>query len=736
MEIFCLLAGVLFAYTGHYYLFVFIAFVCIIQWRLSGIFLFFLACLYALAHQWWVSSTLPLNSDVLQAKVIGRIHSISFQTPEKKQFYFKTEEINGKKIKTSLLLSWYHHPSALNIGEQWQFQVKLKKPHNLGNPGAFNYVQWLSSHHLQWTGYVKNHSGILLSTGKDKDWPFNIRENIAKHIRKAAPNLQTAGILQALTIGLTKEIEPQLWDLFRRTGTTHLMVISGAHIGLIAGMIFALTKWLWRRNFFLCLRWPAVRAASITSLFSALMYALLAGFAVPAQRACIGCFFFSLQYLGGQKYGIWQIWRYALLFVLLFEPHSVLMPGFYLSFVAVAVLITAHQRWPVHGIKKIILAQLVCLIGLMPLTIYWFSYGSVTGFIANVFAIPLVGFFIVPLALVMLLFLPFAAHGLFMQALTVLIALLLKILYWVDWLSVFNVSLSFNQIIIPLSLMAAIFCLVLLPISSYKILAFILILLALFLPYQKIKSGELLVNILDVSQGLAAVIQTQNHVLIYDTGDQFYQGSDMAKLAILPFLKSQQVTSVDKIVISHPDKDHRGGLKSLESAMPVQELIVNDRKYYHRGLSCHHYPSWRWDGVDFRFFPIKKRFKEKNNRSCILQISHPNGRILFTGDIEKKAEDYLFSRYGQELQSDVLLVPHHGSKTSSSDNFLRKVKPKYAIVSLGQNNRFHFPHAEVVQRYKAFGVPLLQTKDCGMVTVKLNDSKEWMPVCYTKMRFD
>lgn len=730
-----MLAGVLFAYTRHHYVLFFMAWVVMIQWRLLPFFLFLLAFTYALMHQWWVLSELPTDADMLQARVIGSIHSVPTQSFQKKQFYFKTEAVNGKKVNAMLFLSSYEASPEFQAGERWQFQVKLKKPHNLGNPGAFDYAQWLSSRHVQWTGYVKKNSAILLTARQTKGFSLlHVREEAGKLLHKMAPDVQSASILQALSLGLTGEIEKNLWDLFRRTGTTHLMVISGAHIGLVAALVFALTKWLWRRNAFLCLYWPAVKAASMVSFFAALAYALLAGFAVPVQRALIGCFFVSLHYLGDRKYTIWQVWRYALFFVVLIEPHSVLMPGFYLSFIAVAVIIIACQRWPLKGIGKIFLVQSACLIGLMPLSIYWFSYGSVIGFIANLFAIPWVAFCIVPLALFMLLLLPFASSALLMKPLAGAVHLLLKLLCWVDALSFLNFSLSFAQMSVPLSLMAAILCLVLLPLRSYQVLTLVLILSALFPPHQKLKEGELLLNVLDVAQGLSVVVQTKNHVLIYDTGDRFYQGSDMAQLAILPFLRIEGVKYLDKVVISHPDKDHQGGLASLEAALPVGELIVSDRGHYQRGSSCHDYPPWQWDGIEFRFFSSKNQFKEKNNRSCILQIRHPDGRILLTGDIEKKAEAYLRSQYAEQLRSDILLVPHHGSKTSSSSDFLGAVKPKYAIASLGYGNRFRFPHAEVVRRYAQLNIPLLQTKDCGMVTVKLTaDSKDREPICYKKI---
>lgn len=234
-----------------------------------------------------------------------------------------------------------------------------------------------------------------------------------------------------------------------------------------------------------------------------------------------------------------------------------------------------------------------------------------------------------------------------------------------------------------------------------------------------IQQGEALVDVLDVGQGLAVAIRTQNHILIYDTGDQFFQGSDLGQMVILPYLKTLGIKKVDKVVISHPDKDHRGGLKSLETGIPVTQLLVNEPRYYQHGLKCHTYPKWQWDNVSFRFLPITMTFPDKNNNSCILQVSSKGGRVLLTGDIEKIAEDYLVRTYGAKLSSDILIVPHHGSKTSSSYRFLLETSPHFAIASLGFDNRFHFPHAQTLITMSSLQIPFYRTDECGMVEVML-----------------
>jgi len=195
--------------------------------------------------------------------------------------------------------------------------------------------------------------------------------------------------------------------------------------------------------------------------------------------------------------------------------------------------------------------------------------------------------------------------------------------------------------------------------------------------------------------------------------------------------KPRNKKKIDALIISHPDKDHVGGLKSIEAALPISQFIVNNPKYYHRGLNCHQYPQWDWDEIHFRFFPITTVFKGKNNNSCILQICTPQGAVLLTGDIEQEAEDYLVKTFGSQLKSSILLLAHHGSKTSSSYRFLLEVAPHHAIASLGFANRFHFPHSKTLAALKALNIAFYRTDECGMVKIKLN-SKEPIksPQCF------
>ncbi|MDI9818609.1 MULTISPECIES: DNA internalization-related competence protein ComEC/Rec2 [unclassified Legionella] len=736
MEILCFFAGIAFVYAQSFYALSFVMVCLILSPRWQIVVWFAAAAIWGTAHQWWVSDEgIPDMPVIQKAFIEGKVVSIPTVTSVKSQFQFAVTYFNGKPVKATAMLACYKHCPQFKLGDLWRLQVKLKRPANLANPGGFDYVNWLSARHIAWTGYTKREATKLASGENHSKSLLGLRENLASSLVKLIPSSQALGVMEALTLGLTTHMAKEQWDLFRRTGTTHLMVISGAHIGLVAGLSFLLMRWLWSRSSRLCLHCPAAQAASIISLIMAFFYALLAGFAVPAQRSLVACFFLLLKNFLGYRFTAWQAWRYSLLAVLLFEPHAILLPGFYLSFLAVAILILFNQRVSWKGFKKTICLQVACLFGLMPLTLYWFSYGAVNGLIANLLAIPWVGFVIVPLALVSLFLVQYWDNHLLLVPVNWSIDALLYYLNFIDSFSFFNLNFTFTRFLAPLAIMLAMWLILFFPVKAIFPAILILITAAFFPGHPKIKNNEAVINILDVGQGLAVVVRTAKHQLIYDTGVKFYQGGDMGKLAIIPFLHTLGIGKLDKVIISHPDLDHRGGLASLEEKYDIGELVVNNVAFYHRGKNCHHYPAWQWDGVSFQFLAINKTFKNKNNNSCILQISNKGGKILLTGDIEKSAEEYLIAHYRERLASDFLVIPHHGSKTSSSYSFIEQVAPRFAVISAGFDNRYHFPHKETLQTLNERKIKIFNTIDCGMVTVELGtDDGNIFPACYKKGR--
>ena len=734
MEILCFYAGIAFIYVNRFYPFNFSAVALYFRPKFSMVLWFLAAVFWGLLHQYVVGSRgMPNVWVVPEAELMGKIISIPVVQHDKVQFTFFADRLNGKVVQTTIAMACYAQCPELHAGQYWRLVAKLKKPRNLGNPGGFNYVSWLQTRHVHWSGTVRRGSFQVGPVQQKPSILFKIRERLLHNLAVLLPDSSSLGITEALTLGVTSHIDKAQWELFRHTGTTHLIDISGAHIGMVAGFTYTIVNWVWSRMGGLCLYWPAQRIASVVALIVASIYTIIAGFAVPAQRALIACTFMLLRYFFSQRFSVWQAWRYALLAVLFFEPHSVMLVGFYLSFIGVAIIVLTNQRIAATGIRKSLVLQLACVAGLMPLTLFWFSYGAVDGILANIFAIPWVELWIVPLALLItLLSLGFVIPG-SVLVLKGSISLLLYFLTCVDSFSMLNLTFSFEKIAAPAALMLGLSVCLFFPLRRLFYPILIMVLAAVWPSHIKVREGEARIDVMDVGQGLAVVVNTAHHALIYDTCVKFFQGSEMAKIAIIPYLRTLGIKKLDKIVISHPDLDHLGGLKSLEESFPVQELLVDSPEYYHRGSSCHEYPSWEWDGVSFRFFAITQPVNKKNNHSCVLQISTRAGQLLLTGDIEKSAEDYLVATYGKKLASSIMLIPHHASKTSSSIGFVDSVSPHYAIASYGFDNRYHFPHREALHIYEQRHIPILNTVSCGMVTIILASTLiDPKPSCYVE----
>lgn len=722
MEIFCFVMGLGFAFTHSLYLPSLTLLMYYIHRSVHMLLFFVIGLLFTYAHLWLnAPRNMPIKDPIPEALIQGTIVSIPKQKEKTTQFTFELDSLNSQPVQTLVQLSWYDHALPVRVGQRWQFLVKLKKPRNFSNIGSFDYVGFLHARHVYWTGYIKSTKSANVKL-KDPDSKFNwlyIRSDLSNTLTLLSPNKTTAGIVEALTLNITNHISPEQWELFRRTGTIHLFGISGEHIALVFGLIFFLVKALWSRCYWLCLRIPSIPVAAALGFIAATIYAFLAGFEPPVQRALIGCFFYTLYCLGKQRFSSWQMWRYALFGVLCIEPHALFHQGFYFSFLAVACIILTQQRWRLKGYRASLAMQLACLLGLMPLSLYWYGYCSINAYVANLFAIPLVGFCIVPLALVTLVLCKSSWAWVFMKLVSFMIMLLLKGLTWVEHLSFLNFSYTVNSIEFVFALMGGLLLWLLLPVKPFKPFALLWFLIP-FLPIRStIEYGQALVHVLDVGQGLAIAVRTKHHVLLYDTGDQFFSGNDLGTLVVLPYLAALNITKLDTIVVSHPDKDHRGGLKSIQSLVPVGDLVVNEPKYYHQGHNCHEYPPWEWDGVQFKFLPIGIAPSDRNNSCCVLKISSAAGSILFTGDIESKAERYLIDHYQEQMHAQVLVIPHHGSKTSSSPDFLRAIAPEFAVVSLGFDNKFGFPHDKTLASLSRLGIELYRTDACGMIEVVL-----------------
>lgn len=730
MEIIYFFIGVLFFYTRNPMLFLLLGSLYFFHKKKFPWLFCFLGVALGFFHSHYTApQAMPKKNVLSWGYIQGKVEAILKYSPEKTQFNFRISHLNNHKAKALILLSCYRNCPSVQIGQEWMMQAKLMQPRNLNNPGGFEYKEYLLARHIAWIGTIKGETAVLINNSTSF---FNFREQLGESLKNLIVDKEVLGIAQALTLGITHHMEADLWALFRHTGTTHLLVISGSHISLIAGLIFGIVRYLWARYPYLALRYPAQQIASIAGTTGGILYALLSGFAIPTQRAVIACLLCMLPNFLNIVLTNWQIWRYGVFLVLCIEPHAVLIPGFYLSFLAVAVLMAISQRLSYKNYQNYLLLQISCTLGLIPFTWYWFSYGAVNGVLANLMAIPWVSFIVVPLALLTLgLSLMFTQSWISLP-LHLSVKSLLHYLSWIDHTAFLNITWEFAD---ALSLFAtilgivSIFCI---PHKGILSAVFCLWITCFWRPYLQPAQGEVFIRVLDVGQGLSVVIQTARHLLIYDVGMKFFHGNDMAQMVIIPYLKTLKIQKIDTVVISHTDLDHRGGLNSLEAIYPIQALLVNNPAFYHKGFDCNKFPEWQWDGVTFHFFPLQPG-RNKNNSSCILQVKTKNNSVLLTGDIEALAEKYLVKRYAQQLASSVLIVPHHGSKTSSTSIFLNQVQPKIALISAGYHNRYHFPHQEILQRLKHQGIIDFNTANCGMITLHLNaHDSQLSPQCFIK----
>lgn len=707
------------------------------------IILFLLGFLWAVLRAHWVLDiSLPNELQGKDILVTGVVASIPLADKRKQRFEFNIEtmEFNNQKIASigKVRISWYkkrEHWSkkTLNIkaGQRWQFWLRLKQPHGFMNPGGFDYEGWLYQKKIRATGYVRINTKKKQFAKKLDDEVSGysmliLRQNLYDTLTKITLNNKYAGILIALAMGERTGISQKQWHVFRATGTSHLVAISGLHIGLLGGFIFLLVRRLWPYCGSAALKMASPRVAALSALLIAAFYAALSGFAVPAQRALIMLSIVMFSIFKLHKVQSSQVLSLALLSVLLLDPVAVLSAGFWLSFAAVAIISIAasgrlniDKNWKMWG-----RLQWRISLALIPLLIFLFQQASLVSPLANLIAIPTVSFLVVPLTLLaisMASFLPDVAAVLFLLA-----DYLLNILWWLLSYSADTPVSQWHGVkpgLLPLCLASLGFIVLLTPKGwPVKYLGLFLLVPLIWPNTHLPKKGEAEITLLDVGQGLAAVVQTNKHTLVFDTGPKFSQSFDTGAAVVIPFLRQKDIKKLDMLVLSHKDNDHRGGYESIQKEFEIHHLVSS---YSEKGSdACRAGQNWVWDGVLFEMLNPEESlsYKKRNNASCVLRVSTGNESVLLSADIEKRAERRLVQqRYGQ-LKSTYLVAPHHGSKTSSSQAFLDAVDPKYIFIPVGFKNRYRMPHAAVLARYKERHVPILKTHNSGAISVLLGNA--------------
>lgn len=691
-----------------------------------------LGVVFLLGIAWaWLHAAIRLSDDLPTALegadlvVRGYVASLPDSGPATADPQFEFDVTTAPRgIPGRIRLTWYDSRQRLLPGESWQLVVRLKCRNGFANPGGFDYERHLFQQHIGATGYVRADTrNVRLAPPAASYAVARTRAWIARRIALAVPGDPMLGILQGLAVGDTQAMSVEQWRVFAATGTSHLMAISGLHISMVA----ALAAWLGGS----ITRWRAAQSRRLTAIhgqffcgsLAAIAYSLLAGLSVPTQRTLVMlCIYFAARALR-RELDIANALGAALIGVLLIDPFAPLTVGAWLSFGAVAmILLGVGGRLAREGaIKSFARVQLAVTIGLTPVLVAAFGSVSLISPLANAIAIPLFTLVVVPLTLIGAALA--SVSQIYAGAVLGLASGLLQA-FWpaLLWLSQLPLAMwHFPQL--PLAISAALtlgaLLLILPGIAATRIAALLLCLpAALWRPATPAR-GEFRLTLLDVGQGLSAVIHTQSHVLVYDAGPAFRSGRDTGELVILPFLRSQGVRRVDMLMVSHGDLDHRGGMRSVVAGMPVSQVLAGPSVSapFVQIDRCRRGQRWSWDGVEFQVLhPVAVGQARDNDSSCVLRVAASGGAsLLLTGDIQRSSEAELVTT-GLE-RADIMIAPHHGSRTSSTTAFVEATQPELVLFATGYRNRWGFPRPDIVERWRTAGARTLSTAQSGAIEV-------------------
>ena len=684
----------------------------LLPFRTSPLAFFLLGLSWAcFSAQWALDDRLPPALDGQTRWLEGRVIGLPQQTGTGVRFDLADSRSRNARLPKRIRVSWHGGPEVRS-GERWRLAVTLKRPSGLLNFHGFDQEAWLLAQRIGATGSVKD--GERLSPARHA-W----RDTVRQRLIAVDAQGREAG-LAALVLGDGSGLAAEDWQVLQDTGTVHLLVISGQHIGLLAGLIYGLVALLARYGFWPRM-WPWLPWACGLAFASALGYGLLAGFGVPVQRACVMVGLVLLWRLRFRHLGGWWPLLLALNGVLILEPLASLQPGFWLSFTAVAVLILAFGgRLGPWGVWQAwTRPQWLIAIGLLPVLLVLGLPISVSAPLANLVAVPWISLVVLPLALLgtAMLPLPYLGEGLLWLAGGALDALFLGLAWLAGqapaWIPA-DVPLGYWLI----SLMGAV--LLLLPKGvPFRLLGWPMLLLAVFPPREPVPHGRVEVVQLDVGQGQSLILRTRHHTLLYDAG--LRSGTvDLGARVVLPSLKKLGVESLDMMLLSHADADHAGGAAAVARGVPIKRVVGGETEGLPAFLGaqpCISGEQWEWDGVSFELWQWSEAING-NPKSCVLQVQANGERLLLTGDIDRAAER-AFLDSPLAVRTDWLQAPHHGSRSSSSWPFLRRLAPTSVLISRGRGNAFGHPHPQVVERYQTLGSQLYDSAEHGAVRLQL-----------------
>ena len=671
-----------------------------------------------------------IDSRYVGDSIVAQVRIADFPKRTGDKLGFVAEPIGNPRLPPRLRLSWYRTETNVHLGEVWELELRLRRPRGASNPGGFDAEAWLLRERIGAVGYVVSGTRNRLLDTQARDVSERLRQRAVDRIVAVVDDAGHAAVLAAISVGARHLITSEQWQRYARTGTSHLMAISGLHVGLAAAGGYLLVT-------LLTMRLPKSSnrhvIATIGAVIVATGYAALSGFAVPAQRASLMIGLAAAAVAARRPVLPAAVIATTCTIVIGLWPLASMAPGFKLSFAAVAVLLWLARRyrgrprprgrWLLQAMHGLAAAQLALLLGLLPLTVLEFGRVAFVAPVVNAVAVPIFSFVTVPCALIGVVLdgvlAPAGDRALLIAALS--LAILEDLIQLADQLP----AAAFTT---PRLTPAAWFC-VCMPLAWIALppgwpgrsVAFVAIGALLLYAPPRPPPGCVDVAVLDVGQGLAVVATTRRHALVYDTGPAYRSGASAAASVVLPYLTYRNVDKLDALVVSHADLDHAGGVTALLDSMQVEQLWSGESlpDTGSPARRCAAGETWRYDDVQFEFVhPMVDKERDGNDASCVLLITAGSHRILLPGDIERPAERALVQG-GRLLPATAVIVPHHGSLTSSSLPFVAALRPAYAVVSARHGNRWDLPRPEVVTRWQNVGAEVLTTSTSGAVSMRL-----------------
>ena len=723
---------------------------------------------YAAAHATWrISDELAFDDEGRDVAITGVVASLPVKLERGVRFEFDVQPVTGQqKVPSRLLLGWYSGNTVVQPAERWSFTVRLKRPHGTMNPGGFDFEAWMLERNLRASGYVRaGRNDPVPARTQSMVWrPLYAIERARSMLRdRLEPHVagkRFGGVLVALILGDQRAIGDADWTLFNRTGIGHLVSISGLHITMIASLVGLLVGALWRRSPALLTRAAAQTAAVLGGLLAALLYALLAGWGVPAQRTVVMLATVGVAWLFSSRISMGTSLALAAALVCLIDPWAALAPGFWLSFGAVAAIVWVSQWRPMRDrtrrwfelLRAATRVQVAVTLALIPATVLLFHQLSLISPLANAVAIPVVSWAVTPLALGGAAFAALPAPlsslaGPMLGIANAMFAALAIALQWAASLSWAALPVATPPVVLVVLAAGGVVWMLAPPGWPLRAMGAAALLPMFVWPAERAGDNEVWITALDIGQGSALLVETRDRMWLYDTGPRYSSDSDAGERVVLPYLRHRGIGRLDGLILSHLDSDHSGGaaavLRGIEVERVLSSVPAGHPALGHRTDVERCTAGMRWNSGSLGFVilhPSREDYDVKrstNSMSCVVSITAGATRLLLTGDVPV-ADEAAFLARDPGLRAGWLAAPHHGSRTSSGEMLLNSLGATAAVAQAGYRNRFGHPNTDVLARYRANNIELLRTDHAGAVqwrftangkstvhAARLHDARYW-----------